>query len=139
MAKILLSEGLETGIASMDNFHKSFVDLINQLEEEIVAQSASKIIKSVIADIYDLSRSCFRAEEDLMRQCGFEDLLYRMDYHQQFLAELEFFLSNKLNKPHDEIYYECYDYIYNWFFTHVLQEDAKLVRHLEHIQLIQAA
>lgn len=139
MTRILWSEGLETGVLRLDNFHRSFVDLINQLEEEIVSKSSSKVIKGIIADLYDLSRSCFLVEEDLMRECAFEDINRRLEYHQHFLAELEFFLSSKLNIPHEDNYFECYDFIYNWFFTHVLEEDAKLVRHLDHYQLMRAA
>lgn len=139
MTRILWSEGLETGVLRLDSFHKSFVELINQFEEEIIAQSPSKIIKSIGTDIYDLSRSCFQVEEDLMRECGYEDLSRRMEYHQHFLAELEYFITNKLNTPHESNYFECYDFIYTWFFTHVLEEDAKLVRHLDHFQLMRAA
>lgn len=139
MAKILWSEGLETGFLRMDSFHRSFVDLINQLEEEILAQAAAKNIKSTIADLYDLSRSSFQVEEDLMREYGYEDFERRMEYHQHFLAELEYFLTNKLSTPHEENYFECYSFIYNWFFTHVLEEDAKLLRHIEHYQGMRAA
>lgn len=139
MTKILWSEGLGTGFLRLDTFHRSFADLLNQLEEEVLSHAANKNIKSVVADLYDLSRSCFQIEEDLMKEYGYEDLGRRMEYHQHFLAELELFLTQKLNTPHDEVYFECYDYIYSWFFAHVLEEDAKLIRHIEHYQDLRAA
>lgn len=131
MTKILWSEGLKTGITSVDLFHASFVELLNELEEEIVAKSPIKSIKSVIADIYDLSRTGFQQEEDLMRESAYQELELRIESHQKFLSELEFFLKERIKTPEDEAYFECYDFLYAWFFQHALEDDARFARHLE--------
>ncbi len=139
MTKILWSEGLKTGVSTMDTFHSSFVELINEFEEEIIAKSSLKTIKSLLTDIYDLARTGFQQEEDIMEQYSFAEYNSRMESHQRFLAELEFFLQERLKAADDESYYECYDFLYSWFFKHVLEDDAKLVRHLEDINFLKEA
>lgn len=130
MGRILWSDGLVTGLSDVDDGHKEFVALLNELEEDIISQAPLKSIKSNIDDIYDWAKGHFELEERLMREFSYSGYESRLEYHQHFLAELEFFVNERLNVAQDEAYYECYDFLYSWFFTHVMEKDMRFIGHI---------
>jgi hemerythrin-like metal-binding protein len=114
------------GIASMDDTHREFVDLVNRLG---VVPKAEFI--QLFAELFAHTQEHFEQEKHLMETSGFPALREHTDEHQRILGELNRF-SQKVASG-SIMMGKAYvtQQLPQWFDLHAKTMDSALAAHLK--------
>ena len=82
------SEGLETGIGTIDRQHQQLVKLINRLNAALKEDLGEQVVGQVLDSLCDYTKHHFKDEEALMRQAGYDDPEH-LKCHADFVKQVE--------------------------------------------------
>ena len=60
-------------VPSIDIQHKKLVDLINKLHNGMMTGTAKSLIKEIITELVDYTKTHFKYEEELLIKCGYDE------------------------------------------------------------------
>ena len=126
-------ETMGTGVKLIDNQHKDLLKIINKLSTSINNKSQKKDILSIINEFINYADYHFSTEENLFDKFDYCESDSHKKEHSFFLNEF-IKLKNEIsgdkaykNKTAIEISEQLFQYIINWFLTHVVGSDKKFV------------
>jgi hemerythrin-like metal-binding protein len=114
------------GVEDMDNTHRSFADLVNQLGES----GKPEFIK-LFAELAEHTQAHFEQENQWMKESGFPAIREHMDEHQRVLGEMNRFAqkvatgSIMMGKAY------VTQQLPQWFDLHGKTMDSALAAHLK--------
>ena len=76
-------ETLGLGVSSMDQTHREFLQLLNQLD-----QASGQTFLELFTELLEHTRSHFEAEETMMVECRFPAIAEHQHEHRRILADL---------------------------------------------------
>jgi hemerythrin len=117
-----------TGIQAMDDQHRHFVDLINQMSAYTDAEIRSEKGRRLVLGILDYAGVHFAAEEALMRQHHYPDIDAHIKEH-RVLTEAAATKTVALaagNEPRAAMVM----FLWNWLVSHTNLEDKALGKFL---------
>jgi hemerythrin len=79
------TDRLTTGIPAMDQQHRQFIDLINQLDQAVRVSVRNPAIPNVLSKLAQCTNGHFEKEEILMQETGFVGLEGHHAVHQKLL------------------------------------------------------
>ena len=126
-------EKMGLGIEIIDEQHKEFLKIINQLSTSIEQNSQKKDILVILDALIDYAQFHFAKEEELFCKYNYEYKEEHIDEHTVFnekFLELRKKLENNTeykNKSAIYISQEMYVYVTRWFIDHVTGTDRKYV------------
>lgn len=123
-------ESYETGIESMDNQHKTLLDLINQLYSILRDHRGNEEVSKIIDVCLTYAQKHLHDEEQLLIKNEYQDLQEQLDHHAQFIETVNA-LQNKLADSPDTVVPELYTYLRTWWISHIVGIDKKYGPYLQ--------
>lgn len=134
----------ETGIAVMDEQHKTLVLLLNMLARNLVAQSGLLSFDEIFRELNRYATYHFEAEESLMRQCLAGDVLEssHRQAHRKFTREIDRLRRQSETGPANKGIERIVAFLSRWLANHILSDDRRMagvVRAIQSGMSIEAA
>lgn len=126
-------ETMALGIPIIDEQHKKFLNIINQLQSIIYSSSQKEKLIDIIDELIDYAIFHFKTEEDLFEKFDYEFKEEHKKEHKKFfdkflelkkITEIELL---SLRKNAIEIANEIYIFIIDWFLNHIAGTDKKYI------------
>jgi hemerythrin-like metal-binding protein len=127
---IVWQEEYNIGIEVMDYHHKTLLDLINGLYNELEKSAHNPLtITDLVEKLIDYTRYHFATEENLIQQFGYPETEAHHRYHDNFVAKIES-AANRLANQSELEGYELVGYLTNWLLEHIMKQDKKYAAHI---------
>jgi len=106
----------------MDNLHKEFIDIYNNIEGDSIES-----YKSVMLKLFEQTKRHFDTEEKEMDEYSYPRKKEHIDEHQKLLGEMEYFI-NRSNSKMGQMMLKSYykEKLPGWFDLHLLSMDSDL-------------
>lgn len=117
-------------ISIIDEQHKKFLEIINQLKVIINNDTCKESVSDIFYQIAYLIDHYFIKEEIYFKDCQYPNFDKHKSDHNMFInriIQLQKDLEN--NKP--DLCLEIYNYLVNWFDDHILKFDKEAVAYLK--------
>ena len=125
---------MATGIDMIDNQHKQILRVgrdIEQLLQRHCINVTQKELLSILCDIRDFTGYHFYAEEALMDECHYSDIVHHKKMHSDMIDEVNKFDFAALRKDPEKTLQTVHDQILDLVFSHMLVEDMKFAKEYE--------
>lgn len=84
MPLIVWNEGLSVGIYDMDEQHKKWIGIINELDDALLNKRSIEILTKIVKEMEDYTHLHFKEEERLMEGLNYPDLASHKVIHENF-------------------------------------------------------
>jgi hemerythrin len=118
------NEKLSVGIEEIDNQHKGWLDVINELNENIRIGKSKEILKGTIEKLVKYTEVHFSTEEKYMTLYNYPELESHKNEHKEF-TEKVFEFRDKYNLATYMTSLEVMDFLKKWLMHHILETDKK--------------
>ncbi len=116
----------ETGIETIDNQHKKWIEIINKLIKAIEEKNEEALLGQIFNELIEFTRFHFSFEEKYMDEYGYEMREDHKIRHNEFISNL-LSLFNRYIKGDVIAALELLDILTNWVIRHVTETDKKYV------------
>lgn len=117
-------ESYQTGITSMDNQHKTLLDLINQLYTIIRDHSGQEKVSEIVDVCLNYAHKHLHDEEQLLTENEYPELQEQLDHHAKFIETVNTFKEQLADSP-ETVVPELYTYLRTWWISHIVGIDQK--------------
>ena len=124
MALLVWSEILSVNNEVIDNQHKILINIINKFYDNILNPKGIDITTDVLNELYEYSIYHFSCEEQIFKENNFDDLQNHLQDHARFVMTIIDF-KTKLLISNKNLKDEIIDFVNDWLYRHVLEEDKK--------------
>lgn len=119
-------QSLNTNIAVIDQQHRKLINLVNDLNDAMRAGKSKEVLKDVLTVLADYTRSHFSAEERLMAQRNYPDLVAHKSQHTEFIDKISDF-QKRVDAGSSVVSIDMMNFLTNWILTHIKGTDFKYV------------
>jgi hemerythrin-like metal-binding protein len=120
------SDQYSVKIKEIDEQHKKFLELVNDLYDAFNKEEQQEKIGNVIDEMKKYAITHFNTEEQYFSQFIYEDSEKHIEEHKQFLKQVELF-QNELKDDHRLIAYKVLNFLRDWLHSHILTTDKKYI------------
>jgi hemerythrin len=132
--KIIWDESFSVNNEEIDNQHKRWIDIINELHDALIkGKGLGTITGKSINAMIEYGESHFSYEEEQMKHFNYPGIATHTKIHSVFLNKMKRILCDNesgvtvLNR-------EIMDELMNWLVAHILKEDIKFASFLQSSQ-----
>jgi len=124
MALFTWNEKFCVGIETIDDQHKHFLNLLNNLNDEIQRKNSDETLQTAINSIFNYGMFHFRAEEKILSSCGYPEIEHQRQEHSFFVRQVKemetSYQTGNLTRLGSVVSFlrEC-------FINHIMIEDKK--------------
>ncbi len=111
-------------IPSIDIQHKKLVDLINKLHNGMMTGTAKSLIKEIIIELVDYTKTHFKYEEELLIKCGYDEFGQHKRIHESFIDRIVDFQGQYL-KGEILLSIDIINFLRDWLMNHIAGSDKK--------------
>ena len=123
MAVFVWNEKFSVGMETVDDQHKHFLALLNNLDDEIQRNNGDEIVEMAINRLFNYAMFHFRAEENILFTCGYPEFERQRREHSFFVSQVkEMEESNQGSRVHLA---SIVSFLKDWFMYHIMIEDKK--------------
>lgn len=123
MALITWDDALLVEVDVIDRQHRQLVDLINQLDEALVAGQAQGVMDSIFGELESYIVTHFSTEERVFEDFGASDLEAHRKEHEAFTGKIG---EMRRQLRHDgQAANEVMQYLADWLVHHILGRDKR--------------
>ena len=122
LSAIEWSSAMSVGVKEIDEQHKYFVGIINELYESIVTRKTEGTIDSIVGKLVDYAGVHFETEEKYFDLCHYENSEEHKNEHKKLFAKVEAFSKNKDNNSQAG---ELLEFLEDWLIDHFENQDKK--------------
>lgn len=115
-------ERFSVGVPAMDDQHKNWINMINDLHAAFLGKADSVTVEKLIAHILDYCRYHFAAEEALMKRIGYVNFVDHRDAHARFFVKIKAMESDLLSGS-QPLKTQIMCIMKNWLEEHILTQD----------------
>ncbi len=119
-------ELLSLGDAELDEQHRHFIRLLNDLHESV--QGSRGDITNIVQRLIDYAEEHFALEERRMREVGFPEYRSHKSLHDSCLRELRRYQMRV--EREEGVASELLFFLRTWLLNHLMQVDQQLVPYL---------
>ena len=128
MPKIVWDASLSVQIPEIDEQHKKWIAIINDLHDLLLnGADYSASIENKLLEMRDYGRAHFTSEEQYLESIGYPLLNAHKAEHCQFLSELDGYLQTKEQPLHSDVM----QILMKWLKHHILSSDKKYMQYLQ--------
>ncbi len=124
MALIDWSPKLSVGVAEIDEQHKKWIGITNELNDAMKSGKGSAVLGTILKEIENYVAFHFSHEEKLMEKAGYTDIVAHKAIHTKYTLEMkklnEEFKAGKLM-----LSLQVMDSLKNWLTSHIQGQDQK--------------
>lgn len=124
-----LPEDLTTGIEVVDEQHRNFLHVLENLEERIENEGSCKDVDAIISYIETFANAHFDAEETYMELIGYDHIEDHRDDHKKFRQYLDE-LIEKLSRYGDYALKGVVVFLKEWLAVHIEKQDKYFIEYL---------
>lgn len=121
---------LSTHIEEIDDQHKEFISIINELYEAIKTEREDVILGEILSKLIEYSIIHFTTEERLMKKYGYYDLASHKKEHNEFKKHV-LWLNNSFNSEQLVSAGAVVKFIKDWLVKHIKMIDMKYASFLK--------
>jgi hemerythrin len=119
---------LSVGIDEIDSQHQALIDLINEMQDAIVADLGRERQLEVLGRLAEYTKIHFAVEESLMRILGYPDYERHRGQHEGLIRSM-LDLQRRLDADHQAPIDEgLMRHLKHWLLDHILQSDQDYSR-----------
>jgi hemerythrin-like metal-binding protein len=118
------SEAYSVGVATMDEQHKRFFVLINELHQALKQARGAEVLGGILNELARYTEYHFSAEEAAMEAGRFPDLPQHKELHNQFIAKVGEF-KQRFDAGDRAIILEAMNAVKEWLVHHIQKVDKK--------------
>jgi len=123
-------EEYNVNIGIIDEQHKKFLDIINELKIVINGNQCKDRVSDIFFQLAYLIDHYFIKEEIYFKDVAYPNFDQHKEEHKQFIERtIQFQKDVENNKP--KLCLEIYQYLENWFDEHILKYDKEAVDYLK--------
>jgi methyl-accepting chemotaxis protein len=115
---------LSVGVNGMDDQHKRFLVLINDLHNSMKQGKGSDTLKSILDELARYTEYHFSAEEAVMEKHRYPDIGLQKAAHRKFVDKVHEF-QHRFAKGDQTVILEAMDTIRDWLINHIQKMDKK--------------
>lgn len=125
MPKIEWDESFELNIPEIDEQHRRWVDIINELHDSLMFHGGvHNLTDRILNEMIDYGRFHFAFEEEFLKKIGYPELVIHRSMHNAFMRDL----INKLQQERGGglvLNTEVMKVLTGWLQSHIQVEDRK--------------
>ena len=131
------NDGLNIGIKSIDDDHKSLLDIINEFSDAIDKDVSHEEFEKIFDKLNTYVNEHLHREEVLIKKSAYKDFDTHKNQHQSFANKIpeirnKFFSTNNYFDKKDIV-----AFLINWLINHIINEDMKLINNFKKSGLIE--
>ena len=116
------SDALSVGVREIDAQHRKLVEMINSLNEAMLARAGREAQRSVIDGMVDYAASHFATEEKYMEAFGYSARSTHKTEHERFTAKA-LDLKARVQRAGFVLTLEIVDFLKDWLVNHIQKTD----------------
>ena len=124
MSAFTWKEAYSVGIETIDDQHKKWISIINDLYVAHRQGTSQVIINDVISNLLDYTQYHFSEEESLMEKLSYSVHKEHNEEHQDFIRQVSS-LKNESSKGNLLLSLKTIDLLKDWTITHILGTDRE--------------
>lgn len=121
------SDNLSVNVKEIDNQHKFFLSLLNDLYKTISSPNNKKILPEILLQLTDYAQLHFATEEKYFDQFNYEFSDEHKKEHQKLLTNV-LKINEKYKSEGENILMELLDFLENWLVNHLSTQDKKYTK-----------
>jgi len=129
MALLTWNPSYSVKIAELDGHHQKFFYLMNCLHDAMREGKGNRMIRGIVKDLVNHTRTHFQREEALMEQANFPGLEAHRTAHQQVLNRLAEF-QDALDRKRVVTTAVVLEFLRGWLPNHIHEMDQSYSSHL---------
>lgn len=118
------TDNLSVNIKEIDNQHKKFLELVNELHNAVIAKKSHLVESKIIDSLIEYAFYHFTLEERYLDRSNYPYTEKHKKEHEEFVDKII-----KLKKEHDKnklsFTIKMINFMNNWWVDHVLNSDKK--------------
>jgi len=124
MAYITWKSTFEIGFSVIDEQHKKYIHLLNELHEAQSKGTSQYVIKEALANFLDYTHYHFSTEEKLFEQYDYPLAEVHLEEHSYFIDKVKQF---QLNSQKNDLLLslKTIDFLKDWTINHILGTDQQ--------------
>jgi hemerythrin len=124
MAVFVWNEKFSVGMETMDNQHKHFLNLLNNLGDEIQRKNSPEMVEMSINRLFNYAMIHFRDEEKILSTCGYPEIEQQRREHSFFVKQVKEMEAS--HQGGNLVRLESVvSFLRDWFINHIMTEDKE--------------
>jgi hemerythrin len=119
------------GVAIIDEQHKNLFHLINELANAMKVGKGSSVVKKILNDLIEYTKTHFSAEEGYMEKCNYPELPGHKKIHIKLTEDVIAMQKKLLENPNINISIETLEFLKNWLTQHIKEVDKKYTPYMK--------
>lgn len=129
MALLVWQERYSVGIREIDEQHKQLINLINELNNAMLAGKGKEAVLPVLTKLSSHCVTHFNNEERLFETHAYPDAADHKEKHNKLTAEVNVLIDG-VKSGKNKISIEVMRFLITWLDKHIMETDMKYVPHL---------
>ena len=121
---IIWSEKLSVGIPSIDQQHKTLVDMINELNSAMINKKSRSVMLNIVDGLKQYVVTHFSAEEKLFDQFRYPETQPHKVIHQKFVEKVSEF-EEALKSDQATVSIDVMNFLKDWLVEHIMGTDKQ--------------
>lgn len=131
---LVFTSSLSVNYEPMDNQHKKWIDLFNEIYQCYVNNGSPEEIKQVIKNLVDYTIWHFDFENKMMEKYNFPNYSEHKYQHDDILEEVEKIYSKIQAGDKSVLVSNILEFLKKWLISHILKTDVALGSYLEKVK-----
>ena len=122
----VFTDKFKTGIAMIDEEHKTLFDIIGKIYKAIEADLVHDkfdLILDILDELKEYTSVHFTDEENYMKEISYDGLAQQVILHEKFIETLNEVNLDHVDDNQEEYLYEVLNFLQNWLINHILKVD----------------
>ncbi len=115
------SDGLSVNVSSIDQQHKKWIGMINDLHEAMKQGKGNDVMGKILSGIVDYTKTHFATEERYFKQYNYPDAEAHIKIHNGFVEKVVQ-LQTDFNKGGLGLSIKAMDVLKDWFVNHIIDK-----------------
>jgi hemerythrin len=124
MNKIVWTEQYSIGVKKIDEQHREFFSIVNELIQAEGSTAPSEFLQEVLFRVSGYAAYHFRTEEQIMNEYRYPGYASQVSEHAEFGIKTARFCADAIAGKNG-LLAEMLEYLTDWLTTHILNSDAK--------------
>lgn len=124
------SDVLSVGNEAMDNQHKKWINMFNDMSEQMKQGKGDDVALRHLQGMLQYTKQHFADEESLLRKCNFPEYQSHKEKHDELIAKLTQ-LKQEAEQGKALISIHVMRTLRDWLFNHITKNDKKYSSYLK--------
>lgn len=116
------SQRLSVNIKEIDEQHKNWIKLLNDLHEAMKSGKGNEVIGNTLSGLVEYTKVHFAAEEKLMESYNYPDFVSHKRLHTDMAARVEY-LETRYKSGQSVLSIDVMQFLKSWLSDHIMGTD----------------